>query len=226
MDSYLVSLIRGEGGALSLSAGERMLLEFALDTFGEPLSQFILAGLGEEAEARSWLFTITFDDERGVGRRRKIKLEPDERPDVITLLPRQREPLVILALLCLLIEDPQRSSSTLSYKQEEVLHLLGWQNTVDACSAIDEAVERYARLSYSWGLSREELTERNLSFYDAEGRFVSSYGHYNGEESGAYKRVSDTVEFSSVFVEGLTRRTLFNVDWDGVSDVNRRVSGS
>jgi hypothetical protein len=223
MDSHLIRLIRGEGGALSLSERERALLEFALDTFGEPLSQLILAGLGEEAEARSWLFTVTFEDERGAARRREIKLEPDERPDVVTLLPRGREPLVILALLRLLIEDPQRSSSTLSYKQEGVLDLLGWEDTADVRSAIDGAVERYAGLSYSWGLSGEELAERSLSFYDAEGRFVSGYGHYNAEESGGYKRVADTVAFSSVFVEGLMRRTLFNVDWNSVRELSRDV---
>lgn len=223
MDLYLVSLIRGEGGVLSLSAGEKTLLEFALDTFGEPLSQLLLAGLSEEAPARSWLFTITFDDERGAALRREVKLEPDERPDVVTLLPRRREPLVILALLRLLIEVPQRSSSSLSYKQEQVLNLLEWEDTVDVRSIIYEVVERYARLSYSWGLSGEELAEKNLSFYEAEGRFVSGYSHYNVEENTEHKLMADTVEFSSVFVEGLMRRILFNVNWDGVSELSREI---
>lgn len=153
MDSHLRSLIRSEGGALRLSARERALLEFTLATFGEPLSEFMLAGLAEEAEARSWLFTVRFDDERAVARRREIKVEPDERPDVVTLLPRRREPLVMLALLRLLSKEAWPSSPKLSYAQEEVLHLLGWEDSVDARSAIDGAVERYARLSYKWGLS-------------------------------------------------------------------------
>jgi hypothetical protein len=223
MDSHLVNLIRGEGSALTLLAGEKMLLGFALDIFGESLSQLLLAGLDEETETRSWLFTVTFEDERGMARRREIKLEADDRPDVVTLLPRQREPLVILALLRLLIEDRQRSSSTLSYQQEKVLQLLGWEDTVAARSAIDEAVERYARLSYKWELSGEELVERNLAFYDAEGRFVSGYGHDNAEEDGEFKRVANAVDFSSVFVEGLMRGTLFNVDWNRVRGLSRDV---
>jgi hypothetical protein len=100
---------------------------------------------------------------------------------------------------------------------------LGWEDTAATRSAIDRAVKRYARLSYSWGLGAEELAERKLSFYDAEGRFVSGYGHYNAEEDGEYKRVANNVDFSSVFVEGLTRRTIFNVDWNRVSEITREV---
>jgi hypothetical protein len=214
---------RGGGGALLLSDSERALLEFALDQFGEPLSRFLLSGLGEEAAARVWLFTVSFANEPGAGRSRRIKVEPDDIPGTPCVLPRRREPLAMLALLHLLIESRRQSSSALSYKQEEVLSLLGWEDAAKTLSAIDEAVKRYASLSYSWGLSREELTERKLSFYNAESRFVSGYGYYNAEEDGEDKRIMNNVYFSSVFVEGLTHRTGFNVDWNRVSEITRDV---
>lgn len=221
MDSRLVRLIPA-GGYFLLSGPERRLLKFALDLFGEPLSQFLLSGLGEEAEARVWLFTVTFADERGTARSRGIRVEPDDIPGAPCVLPRQREPLVMLALLRLLIENRRRSSPALTYGQEEVLRLLGWEDTEEGRSAIDEAVKRYARLSYSWGLSGEELAERRLSFYDAEARFVSGYGFYD-EEDGEYKRVANRVDLASEFVEELMRRRVFNLDWNKVSRITREA---
>lgn len=224
MASRLVKLVPA-GGYFRLSVSERRLLEFALDLFGEPLSRFLLSGTGEESEARAWLFTVAFADERGAERSREVKVEPDDIPGEPRVLPGRREPLVILALLRLLIEARRPSAHTLSYSQEEVLNLLGWEDAEATRSAIDRAVERYARLSYGWGLGGEELAERRLSFYDAEGRFVSGYGRYNAEEDGEYKRVANNVNFSSVFVEGLTSRTSFGVDWNRVSEITREVPG-
>ena len=213
------------GGYFLLSGPERRLLKFALDLLGEPLSQFLLSSLGEEAEARVWLFTVTFTDERGAGRSRRIKVEPDDIPGTPCVLPRRREPLVMLVFLRLLIESRRPSSSVLSYEQEEVLSLLGWEDTAESRSAIDQSVKRYARLSYSWGLSGEELAYRKLSFYDAEARFVSGYGFYDSEEDGEYKRVANRVDFASEFVEELMGRTIFNLDWNKVIGITREARG-
>jgi hypothetical protein len=221
MASRLVKLIPA-GGYFRLLGSERRMLEFALDLFGEPLSKFLLSGIGEEVEAQVWLFSVSFDDESGAARGREIKVEPDDIPGEPRVLPGRREPLVMLALLRLLIEA-HGSLSTLSYSQEQVLNLLGWEDDETARSVIDQAVKRYARLSYSWGLSGEELTDRKLSFYNAESRFVSGYGYYNAEEDGEDRRVANNVHFSSVFVEGLTCRTGFNVDWNRVSEITRDV---
>lgn len=222
MDSPLVNLVQGEGGVL-LSARERMLLEYALDLFGDPLSQFLLSGIGEEAEERAWRFTVTFGDERGAAHSREISVEPDDFPHVINILPRRREPLVILALLHLLIEDHKLSSSSISYKLEKVLHLLGWEDTEETRLAIDEAVERYVRLSYRWGLNHKELTERKLSFYKGESRFISGYRRYEAEEGEEVIRMANKVEFCLEFVEGLTRRAIFNVDWNSATGLTREV---
>lgn len=222
MASRLVNLIPA-GGYFRLSGSERRLLEYALDLFGEPLCKFLLSGIGEEAEARVWLFRVSFDEGSGVIRSREIRVEPDDIPREPRVLPGRREPLVILALLRLLIEAHGPSSSTLSYSQEQVLNLLGWKDDGATRSAVDQAVKRYAKLLYSWGLGREELAERKLSFYDSEERFISGYGFYNAEKDGEDRRVANNADFSSVFVDGLTRRTCFDVNWNRVSEFTREA---
>lgn len=199
------------------------MLEFALDLFGEPLSRFFLSGIGEETETQVWLFSVSFNDGRGAARSREVRVEPDDIPGEPRVLPGGREPLVILALLRLLIEDRPQSSSTMSYKQEQVLKFLGWKDTAEVRSVIDQAVKRYARLAYRWGLGTEELADREISFYDAEARFVSGYAHYGAGGGEEYQRVANHVDFASEFVEELTRRKLFNVDWNRVSEITREV---
>jgi hypothetical protein len=201
---------------MKLSAPEQRLLDFAREQFGEHLSQFLLAGLGEEDEARTWLFNVIFTIGQDMDRCREIQVEADERPDIGTLLPRRREPLVILALLRLLIVDRKLSSASLSYELEEVLGLLGWEDSGKSRLTIDEAIERYADMSYQWKLSSEELEERNLSSYKGQSRIVSGYASSDIEGEGWSKRLSGMVEFGARFVEGLLGRTLFDLDWNNV----------
>lgn len=225
MDSPLDNLVQGEGGVL-LSAGERMLLEYALDLFGDPLSQFLLSGLGEEDEARVWVFSVTFAGRLGAIYKREIRVEPDKFPRIRNLLPRRREPLVMVALLHLLMGEGKSSSPTLSYQQEDVLALLGWNNTAKARSSIDRAVQRYARLLYRWNLGGRELSDINLPFYEGESRLVSGHSHHDAEENGRYKRVANRVEFGVSSPEELRGRSLFDINWDSVSEIKRRVSRS
>lgn len=222
MASRLVKLIP-TGGYFRLSGAERRLLEFALDLFGEPLSKFLISGISEEIEAQVWLFSVTFDDGSGVVRRREIRVEPDDIPREPRVLPGRREPLILLALLRLLMET-HRPLSTLSYSQEQILNLLGWEDGETARSAIDQAVRRYAKLAYRWTLGGEELIEKKFSFYEAEARFVLGYGFYGAEEGGERKRVASRVDFASEFVEELIRRTIFGVDWNRVGGISRVVS--
>jgi hypothetical protein len=197
-------------------------LKFALDVFGEPLSQFLLSGLGEEEEERTWLFKITFNDHKDVIRYRDIRVEADELPDLVTLLPRRREPLVILALLRLLMSRKPFSSHML-YDQAEVLELLEWEDTPESRLSIDGAVERYADLSYRWSLSREELVEKNLSRGRGWSRFVSGYGYRDveEEEGGRMRRIGNRVDFAAEFIDELMSRSLFDVDWNNVSSFDR-----
>jgi hypothetical protein len=201
---------------MKLSAPEQRLLDFAHEQFGEHLSQFLLAGLGAEDEVQIWLFTVTFTDKQGVDQCREIKVEADERPDIITLLPRHREPLVILALLRLLIVEREMTAATLYYEPKQVLGLLGWEDSVKSRLIINEAIERYFNMSYNWLLNGEELKEKNLSFYNGQGRIISGYGRYYTEGVERSKRLAGMVEFGAPFVEGLVGRRLFDLDWNSV----------
>lgn len=221
MDSYLVRLVRGEGGTLWPSAQERLLLKFALDNFGEPLSQLLLAGLGEEEETHNWLFTVTFRDKQGAVRRREIRVETDAHLNVASLLPCGRQPLVILALLRLLIGDRKLSSANLSYEQEEVLSLLGWEDTVESRLTVDQSVERYDGLSYNWKLSNEELVNNFLSYYQGAARIVSGYGYQSLEDKGQIKRVSNEIDFNLRFVNRLIGHSLFDVNWNNINSLER-----
>ncbi len=221
-DSELIRLVTGEDGLLWHSRRNRLLLKFALDAFGEPLSLFLLSGLGEEEEERIWLFTVTFTDLKDAICLRDLRVEADELPDVVTLLPRRHEPLVMLALLHIL-RSRKPFSSSLFYDQEEVLEVLEWKDTPTSRRSIDETVERYADISYRWALSEKELAEKNLSRGQGWSRFVSGYGYRDVEEEGDGRRsrVANRVDFSAVFINELMSRSLFGVRWNNVISFNR-----
>lgn len=198
------------------------MLKFALEKFGERLSQFLLSGLGEEEQARTWLFTVTFTDNGGVSRRRDLRVEADDLPDVVTLLPQRREPLVMLALICLLMGS-QPVSSSLFYDQRAVLELLGWDDSPTSRLSIDEAVGRYVDMSYRWSLSADEQAEQHLSRYSGWARFVTGYGYRDVEEEagGQIQRVANRVDFAVEFINELMSRSLFGLDWNTVVSLER-----
>jgi hypothetical protein len=220
MDSRLVKLVPGER-YFPLSGAEHRLLEFALDQFGEPLSQFLLAGLGEDSVVSGWVFTVTFTDGRGVRRSREVHVRADYRPDLAPSVPQHKEPLVALALLWLLVVDRKLPLSSLSYSQEEVLGLLGWEDTQELRLKIDEAVRRYFTLLYEWGLGEQELAESNLSFFHGEARFISGYGYQSAEEDGEVRHTANEINFDEEFVKELIGRSLFGIDWSSINSIKR-----
>jgi hypothetical protein len=216
-------LLRREGPAPWLSRHERRLLKFAKDAFGEALGSFLLSGLGEEGEARAWLFSVTFEDDRGASRVREVRVEAADLPDAATSLPRRKEPLVLMALLRLPLADGSPPPSRLSYRREEVLRLLGWDETAESLRAVDAVVGRYADLGYRWALSAEELAERNLTTFRGWASLVTGCGFRDleGGGDGVAKRESNHVEFSSEFIRELTGRSVLGVKWDRVREMTR-----
>jgi hypothetical protein len=209
------------GAALLLSDSEQMLLKFALDQFGEPLSQFLLSGLGEERVVPAWLFTVTFTGGQGGRYSRKVRVGVDYRPDMITSVPRNKQPMVVLALLRLLIVDCNLTSSRLHYDQQEVLELLGWKNTPENRLSIDETVRRYTSLYYEWALDKRELAEANLSFFHDISRLISGYDYETIEDAGEVKPTANRIQFNAEFVKELTERSLFGISWNRVHLLDR-----
>lgn len=213
--------IRSGDDALLLSDSEWILLEFALDQFGRPLSRFLLSGLGEDTVVPGWLFTVTFSRDEGRSYSRNVRVEADDRPDVAPTAPRYKEPLIALALLWLLIVDRKLASFRLSYDQDEVLRLLGWEDTQESRLSIDEAVEQYFTLSYNWALDERELAEAGLSFFVSSSRFISEYGWETAEEGDEIKRTANHVQFNEEFVKELMRHSLFGIRWENVDSMER-----
>lgn len=214
------------GGTLSPSNHERILLKFALDRFGEPLTRFLLSGLGEDKVVPRWLFTIKFSGERGVRHSREVRVEADDRPDIATSVPRHKEPLAALALLWLLIVDRKLASFRLSYDQEEVIELLGWEDTQESQLSIDEAVRRYFTLSYNWTLDERELAVAGLSFFVGSSRCISEYGWETAEEGDRVKRTANHVQFNGAFVKELMGGSLFGIRWENVDSMERSAMKS
>lgn len=207
---------------MKLTAPEQRLLDFAHEQFGEPLAQFLLAGLAEDGTAQSWLFTVQFTND-GATLHREIQVSAGKQPDGPDRLPQRREPLVILALLKLLILRNQISSASLSYNLEEILEVLGWKDTARSRRLIDEAVERYSSLMYRWALSADELALRRLSFYNSTECFVSGFSRLDeeGKHGDDVIRVINRIDFSKEFLEGLRQRSLFEIDWNTVQSIIR-----
>jgi hypothetical protein len=130
------------------------------------------------------------------------------------LLPRQRDPLVLLALLRLLVNGARVSSYELSYGYQDVLKLLGWGNTEQARDEIDEAVRRYTLLTLEWKMSRAELSRASLSYYMASQKIISeSYRRKEVAQGSGTVRVLNRIIFNLNFIERLLSHALFGLDW-------------
>lgn len=206
---------------MELTEHERRLVGFALEQFGEQLSQFLMAGFGTEVAVKSRVFSIEFTSSDGAILRRDIQLSVNQLYDASIFLPWMRDPLVILALLKLLLLEPGRTSANLFYEYEDVLNLLGWENTPESRQDINEAVERYTDLTYRWSLSAEELIRKNLAYNTGREVLVSGYSFVDltTEDGEQMERLASRIDFSASFIEDLTRKALFEIDWNSVLSV-------
>jgi hypothetical protein len=198
---------------MKLSAREQQLLDFAIGEFGEPLTQFLLAGLGEDKVRPRWRFTITYLDDEGVRIKRTVKVISHEPEDGSSRLPRSRDPLVFLALIRMLISAGPPLDYRMRYELEDVLSILGWADNRRTRREIDEAVRRYTQMRFSWKMGRAELARNNLSHHSAMQSLISEYGVRDQEEGGQVTRLFNEVIFNSNFIEALRQRRLCDVNW-------------
>ena len=224
---YTKALRLAEGVMLEPSRDEQNLIDFALEEFSASLTQFILAGLGEETTVQRWHFTITFMGESGTLEKRHVHIITHEPADGSSCLPRARDPLVLLALLRLLLHNRKQDNHVLVFQEEEVFKLLGWEDSDEARQEIDEAIYRYSLLMYKWQMNRSELTRRGLSYYTSNAQALSEYRTLDKkpEEGGQTKRVYNSVRFSETLIDGLLGRSLFGVGWNRVTSI-KPISGA
>ena len=206
---------------MELSIAEQKLISFARDEFDEALTQFLLAGLGEEAVAQSWRLTINYSVDDAISLEREVMIITYEPADGRSYLPRQRDALVLIAFLQLLVSNSQTSQNDLLYDQEDVLNLLGWGDTQEARDEIDEALDRYSLIMFRWVMNSTELINRNLSGYTERGSYISAYKTLDRgkTEDEQMRRAQNQVTFNAEFVVGLKRRSLFGIDWNRVNSV-------
>lgn len=201
---------------MKLSANEQRLLNFAREEFGERLTDFLLSGMGEDAVAQSWLFTITYAGDNSLLKRR-VEVITYEPEDGSSYLPRGRHPMVLLAILRLMYGRDNEPPNSLRYKQEDILSLLGRTDTRKARKEIDEAVKRYFLLVYKWTMSKEELAGNSLSYYTSQESLLSE--HMIVDEGAGE---SNRLVFNANFTERLLRRSLFGIDWNNVRSILRQ----
>jgi hypothetical protein len=199
---------------MKLSLPEQQLVTFASEQFSEPLTQFLLTGLREEELGQRWQFTITCFDGEGTELRRQVQVISHEPEDGSSCLPRGRDPLVFLALLQLMLRGGLTPDCRLIYEQEDVLRLLGWEDTRETRRGIDEAIKRYFFITFKWKKNGAELARENLSHYTAMERPISEWGTVDDEVNSEVRRVLNRVIFNERFIEQLTRRRLFDIDWN------------
>jgi hypothetical protein len=199
---------------MNLSVPEQRLVDFAREQFGEQLSQFLLAGLCVENNGQKWHFAITYTGSDGAELLRQVEVITYEPLDGTSYLPRDRNPLVLIALLHLLMNSSQGSLNTLQYEQADVLSLLGWQDTRKARREIDEAEERYFKLTYQWKMNDSELAAGGLNFFTTNETMLSEYTSIDMEDGKSAR-----VVFNEHFMEHLLGRSLFGIDWSNVQSV-------
>jgi len=207
---------------MNLSAPEQRLLDFAREQFGEQLSQFLLAGLGEEIVGQRGCFDITYDSSENAVLKRHVEVITYEPADGSSYLPCGRHPLVLITLLHLLLKEDQASSNNLHYEQKDVLRLLGWKDTQKAREEIEEAVKRYFFLTYKWKMNKGELTRSKLSFYEADCSLISENKLIDEEarEPGRERLLNQAI-FNEHFIKQLLCRSLFSIDWSNVRSISR-----
>jgi hypothetical protein len=205
---------------MHLSTHEQYLLDFAREEFGEKLTDFLLVGLGEDVVAQSWYLFITYAGGNGAPLKQHVEVITYEPLDGTSHLPRQRDPFVLIALLRLLLRGGSSSTNRIQYRPEEVLNLLGWDDTSESHVEVDEAIRRYCLLSYKWEMNESALADRKLSGYAVNERMIEETQMFEEQAEGSEKvERLHRIVFSEHFIKQLLSRFLFEIDWKRVWSV-------
>ena len=148
---------------------EQDLLDFVRRVLGGNLSEFLLSGLGEPHKTRR----------RFTARSTKThKWAPTYQFEVVSdtegELPGGRDPLVLAALLHLMW-TAKAGRSEVTFRDEELLEKLGWQETKESRRSIEAAIERYFSTSYCVTSRELPRAERIEGRYSHVRKLVTGY---------------------------------------------------
>lgn len=209
-------------GMTGQTLAEHRLVNEMQQRLGAPLSTFLLTGYCEAELKQSITYLIWTAQHQGP-RRYWLNVRTID----VLGLPCQREPLVLLALLRVLLTRDELTIGVVPFPAPEVHQVLGWQNTDETNSIINQALNKYFNLSYRKMYYQHDLFPDATAFAGQEYRLLTSYEFSVESEDGepgqdlAYMDVSLNFEL----VEGIRDKRLFGLDWKAVTSMQRLPTG-
>jgi hypothetical protein len=193
---------------------ERRLVVYIREKYGEMLSLFLLAGLGEEGRAGARHFAVCELDWDGNIIRRHLVLSADSEE---SLLPHGRDPLVFAAILRLLRERGKANS--VRFRLADLTAELGWSDTADSAEAVAGAIGRYYSATLAALPPRGEHYTGESPPSGRGSRILIERETQVTEGEGA-GRIYFEVGFHLEFSLWLRHRLLLGLDWKRVAAIS------
>jgi hypothetical protein len=198
------------------TAAERDLVRYMQEAFGS-LATLLLMGYFESEVKQSRSLTILTNN-FGVKTRHWMTLRAGDSSG----LPFQREPIVLLALLKLmLIGEHGVTGRAILSPGESVRRVLGWEESAETELAISSAIRKYFNVCYvrtdDITYTFPERTERLVGMYRLL-RYCE-FGHDLGVDSETDHLEGVAVEFSENIVQEFFERRLFRINWLAVTSL-------
>ncbi len=180
------------------------LADFVYSTFGQPFGELMMAGYGETSPPGKKSFSLT--EEHAAGQIEWVMEVTSSRP------LREREPLVLAAILKLTLRKPG-ISQTFEFRMSELLAELGWRHTRASEKAADRILEKCVDVNFhkyerAGARGRYKKAKAEWGRYKLISGYVVSRMRDPGEPMP--RRVKHRIDFDGEFVRGLGEgRVLF-----------------
>lgn len=196
---------------------ERILADMRT-LFGEPLSAFLLSGLGSEEVGNRRTFLATVWNSSDGLHRRYIEI----RGNSARGLPFKNEPL-IWATLLLMFFDTYRPASNYSCQHNKILEILNWPDTKESKEIIERALLKYAYLTYLQikVKPQNQIPDSNLNQHITIQSPIIDCELSQGlkQNNQTDEKLSIKLEFNQNFIMNLGRKWLFNREWRSIEEI-------